>query len=101
MPSIPSVNVDRLRRFFLDLVAFNSPPGEEREVNRYCAEALRDAGFVIQNDAAGNLIAQKSGTAGAAPRIFFSGHMDTVQPTEGLAVREEDGVFRTGGNTIL
>src|SRR5947209_3427584 len=98
---IPRANRERLRRLFLDLVAFNSPPGEEREVSRFCAERLRDAGFVTQHDAAGNLIAQKAGTVTAAPRIFFSGHVDTVQPTGGLVVRENDGVFRTSGTTIL
>jgi len=95
------INTDRLRRTFLDLVAFNSPHPHEREVNCYCAEALREAGFICQTDAAGNLIAQKGGAVAPAPRIFYSAHTDTVQPTEGLVVREEDGVFRTSGNTIL
>lgn len=94
------INQDRLRQTFLDLVGFNSPHGLEREVSRYCADALREAGFVCQFDAVGNVIAQKSGEL-AAPRIFYSAHTDTVEPTEGLVVREEDGVFRTSGNTIL
>ena len=95
------INSERLRQTFLDLVSINSPAGLEREAARYCAEALRDAGFVCQTDAAGNIIAQKSGAVASAPRIFFSAHTDTVQPTAGLVVREEDGVFRTSGNTIL
>jgi tripeptide aminopeptidase len=95
------IDIERLRRTFLDLLAFNSPHPHEREVNRYCAEALREAGFVCQTDAAGNVIAQKAGTVPEAPRIFFSAHTDTVQPTEGLVVREVDGVFRTSGGTIL
>ncbi|MCC2671728.1 MAG: peptidase T-like protein, partial [Armatimonadetes bacterium] len=95
------VDRERLRRTFLDLVSFNSPHGAERDVSRYCAEALRDAGFVCQHDAAGNLIAQKGGDAAEARRIFYSAHTDTVEPTEGLVVREVDGVFRTSGNTIL
>jgi tripeptide aminopeptidase len=95
------INVERLRRTFLELLAFNSPHGQERELSRFCAEILRDAGFVCQEDAAGNLIAQKAGTVPDARRIFFSAHTDTVEPTAGLVVREEDGVFRTGGATIL
>jgi tripeptide aminopeptidase len=91
----------RLRATFLDLVAFNSPPGEEREVSRYCAERLRECGFVCQTDGAGNVIAQKAGSVADAPRIFYSAHTDTVQPTAGLVVREVDGVFRTSGDTIL
>jgi len=95
------INAERLRKIFLDLVAFNSPHGQEREVNRYCVELLRDAGFVCQADSAGNVIAQKGGTATDAPRIFYSAHTDTVQPTTDLVVQETDGVFRTSGNTIL
>ncbi len=95
------INTARLRQTFLDLVSVNSPPGQERAAARYCAEALRDAGFVCQTDSAGNVIAQKGGSVTAAPRIFYSAHTDTVQPTEGLVVREDAGVFRTGGTTIL
>src|SRR5262245_20042653 len=94
------INVSRLRQTFLDLLAFNSPPGEEAEIARYCAESLRECGFVVQTDRSGNIIAQKAGTA-AGPRIFFSSHTDTVQPTAGLVVREEAGVFWSSGNTIL
>jgi tripeptide aminopeptidase len=95
------IDAERLRRTFLELLAFDSPNGEEKPVAVYCAEALRDAGFVCQLDAAGNVVAQKSGAVTAAPRLFFSAHTDTVQPTTGLVVREEDGVFRTSGDTIL
>jgi tripeptide aminopeptidase len=95
------VNETRLRQTFLELVSINSPPGEEREAARLCSEMLREAGFLCQTDAAGNVLAQKAGTVDGAPRIFYSAHTDTVQPTEGLVVREEDGVFRTSGDTIL
>ena len=95
------INKARLRQTFLDLVSFNSPHGLERDVNLYCAEALRDAGFVCQHDATGNLIAQKGGDAAEARRIFYSAHTDTVEPTVDLVVREVEGVFRTSGNTIL
>src|SRR5437588_84056 len=53
----PPVNAGRLRRLFLDLVGFNSPPGEEREVGLRGARALDPArlreatGFVL--DASG------------------------------------------------
>src|SRR5262249_51178883 len=97
----PTINHENLRGRFLELLAFNSPPGEEREISLFCQESLRSAGFVTQRDAAGNLIAQKSGVLSEAPRIFFSAHVDTVRPTDGLVVREEGGVFRTSGNTIL
>ncbi len=95
------IHADRLRRTFLDLTAINSPPGNERECARYCYDALSEIGFVCQWDPAGNVIAQRAGQIPGKPRIFFSAHTDTVQPTPGLVVREDDGVFRTGGTTIL
>ena len=101
MPAVPNINRERLRQTFLDLVAFDSLHPNEAPCSRWCAEALRDAGFITRHDAAGNLIAQKSGTVEGARPIFFSGHVDTVRPTKGLVVREEDGVFRTSGDTIL
>ena len=95
------VDTERLRETFLALLAFNSPHGLERDVSHFCAELLREAGFICQHDTAGNVIAQKVGSVPEAPRIFFSAHTDTVQPTVDLVVREEDGVFRTNGASIL
>lgn len=94
------INEARLRQLFLDLTAFNSPPGEEGPVRDYCAAALRSAGFDTQTDAIGNLLAARGLDRPGQP-IFLSGHVDTVAPTAGLEVREADGVFRTNGRTIL
>src|SRR3954447_16304814 len=94
------INETRLRRLFLDLTAINSPPGEEAPVADYCAAALQSAGFATSRDTAGNLIAARGLDREGQP-IFLSGHMDTVAPTAGLEVREESGVYRTNGRTIL
>src|SRR5947209_8964033 len=94
------LNDARLRQMFLELVALNSPPGEESQVAAYCEARLRSAGFETSRDAAGNLIAARGLDHPGQP-IFLSGHMDTVAPTAGLDVREEDGTFRTNGRTIL
>jgi tripeptide aminopeptidase len=94
------INEARLRQLFLDLVAFNSPPGEESKVTGYCEAALRTAGFQTSRDAAGNLIAARGLDRPGQP-IFLSGHMDTVAPTAGLKVSEVDGIYRTDGRTIL
>jgi tripeptide aminopeptidase len=94
------INEQRLRETFLDLVGFNSPPGEETAVGEWCAARLREAGLSARRDDAGNWIAETPGRV-AGRRIFFSGHLDTVAPTEGLQVVEEAGVFRTDGRTIL
>jgi tripeptide aminopeptidase len=94
------LNEARLKRLFLELTAFNSPPGEEGPVGDYCAAALRGAGFETSRDAAGNLVAAR-GLDRPGQAIFLSGHVDTVAPTAGLEVQEQNGVFRTNGRTIL
>jgi tripeptide aminopeptidase len=94
------INTPRLRQCFLDLVAINSPPGREEPAREYCLAALRAAGMRVAVDGAGNVIGERRGAADV-PWLFFSGHLDTVQPTEGLRVVEEDGTFRTDGRTIL
>lgn len=94
------VNDDRLRRLFLELTALNSPPGQEAPVADYCAAALESAGFETSRDVWGNLIASRGLDRPGQP-IFLSGHMDTVAPTAGLEVVEDDGRFRTNGRTIL
>ena len=94
------LNEARLRQLFLELVAFNSPPGEEGAVGEYCESTLRSAGFATSRDAIGNLLATR-GLDRPGRSIFLSGHMDTVAPTAGLEVREESGVYRTNGQTIL
>jgi tripeptide aminopeptidase len=94
------INEPRLRRLFLDLTSYNSPPGEEGPVGDYCAAALREAGFDVSRDEWGNLVAARGLDRSGQP-IFLSGHVDTVAPTAGLEVVEEEGVFRTNGRTIL
>jgi tripeptide aminopeptidase len=94
------VNEARLRRLFLELTAFNSPPGAEGPVGDYCAAALESAEFETRRDAVGNLFAAR-GLDRPGQAIFLSGHVDTVAPTPEIEVREENGVFRTNRRTIL
>lgn len=94
------INEQRLRETFLALVGFNSPTGQEAEVGEWCAARLREAGLSARRDESGNWIAETKGQV-PGTRIFFSGHLDTVAPTDGLRVVEEGGVFRTDGRTIL
>jgi tripeptide aminopeptidase len=94
------INDERLRETFLALVAFNSPTGKEAQIGEWCGARLRAAGLDTRRDEAGNWIAESPGQV-PGQRIFFSGHLDTVAPTEGLRVVEDGDVFRTDGRTIL
>jgi tripeptide aminopeptidase len=72
-----------------------------------CQE-LKDLGLAWREDGAaaeingecGNLIVEVPGSL-SGPRIFFSAHLDTVEPTAGLRIQEADGALRSDGTTIL
>lgn len=81
----------------------------EAEVVDFVEKMLKSDGFEVWQDNGGakiggnanNLIVRMKGNVEGAPKIFFSAHFDTVEPTAGLEIIEEDGVLRTSGNTIL
>ena len=103
------INEARLVSLFTDLCNINSPSLQEREVIEWTKAYLTAHGLSWTEDLAGeviggnanNIIVQVPGTIPDAPRIFFSAHFDTVEPTEGLIIEEVDGVFRSASDTIL
>ncbi|RYG48647.1 M20/M25/M40 family metallo-hydrolase [bacterium] len=103
------IREDRLVRLFLDLVAFDCPPLQERQVVAWTRNYLEGIGLQVSEDDAGaklggnanNLIARLPGNKPGAPKIFLSAHFDTVEATPGLVVEEIDGVFYSTSDTIL
>lgn len=103
------VNAERLQELFLELAKINAPSTKEKLVADYLKEALPKLGFTLEFDEAhknyngevGNLIAWKEGTDSSIPPLFFSTHMDTVLPTEGLKPVIKDGIIYSDGTTIL
>lgn len=92
---------------FVRLCEIASPTGEERAIADDVLAELRGLGVEVSEDgsaeaasaAAGNLIARVPGS-GEGWLSFFS-HLDTV-PHEGeIEVVEENGVYRSRGDTIL
>lgn len=102
------INEPRLIHLFKSLCLANSPALQEGPSFQICAQELTEMGVSWREDDAaeklegekGNIIAHLPGSL-SAPHIFFSAHLDTVEPTEGLQIVEEDGVLRTDGRTIL
>ncbi len=99
--------MERLHETFVRLCEIRSPTGEEREVADTIAAEMRAAGLEVSEDDAagpaeagcGNLLARLPGEDEAS--VMFCAHIDTV-PHQGLVeVVEEDGVFRSAGETIL
>ncbi|WP_066295852.1 M20/M25/M40 family metallo-hydrolase [Bacillus sp. FJAT-29937] len=103
------VNAERLQELFLELAKINAPSTKEQLVANYLVKALPELGFTVEFDEAhknfdgevGNLVAWHEGTDPSIPPLFFSTHMDTVLPTEGLKPVIKDGVIHSDGTTIL
>ncbi len=102
-------NRERVMQLFTDLVSLNSPSKQERKVADYLKSKLESLGFEVEEDDAGakiggdagNIIAFKKGSVPNAQPIFLCCHMDTVEPTEGIRLKIEDGKVMTDGSTIL
>ncbi|HTR74430.1 MAG TPA: M20/M25/M40 family metallo-hydrolase [Solirubrobacterales bacterium] len=98
---------ERLYDTFARLCEIRSPTGEEREVADTLAAELRALGLEVEEDdaarpaeaGAGNLLARVPGERDDF--VMFCAHVDTV-PHEGrVEVVDDEGVFRSAGNTIL
>ena len=102
--SLPGV--ERLHETFVRLCEIRSPTGEEREVADSITAMLRALGLDVVEDGAaveaqagaGNLLA---GSRASDRWVLFCAHIDTV-PHEGhVEVVNDEGVFRSAGDTIL
>jgi tripeptide aminopeptidase len=99
--------VERLHETFVRLCEIRSPTGEEREVADTIAAELRVLGLEVSEDDAagpaeagsGNLIARLPGSGDRW--LMFCAHMDTVPHRGQVEVLDDDGVFRSRGETIL
>lgn len=98
------INQDRLIDSFVDLIKINSPSFQEREIGKLLAKKLEAVGCLVtfqEYDRSFNLVALKKGTDPNILPLLLSGHMDTIESTEGITYSIEDGVVRTTGNTVL
>ena len=103
------MNTGRLVRTFQELVSIDSPSFDERRMADELAGRLKELGFAVSEDGAGeyyggtagNLYAYREGTLPGEP-LLFSIHMDTVEPARGKrAVLRGDGRIESGGDTVL
>ncbi|HET7763225.1 MAG TPA: M20/M25/M40 family metallo-hydrolase [Phycicoccus sp.] len=94
------VDRDRLLSTFLDLVAIDSPTGEEEEICDRLTGLFAGLGCTTTRDDIGNLVAVLPGSGEGT--ILISTHMDTAGTDRGIVpIVGEDGVIRTDGSTIL
>ncbi|MGD8837758.1 MAG: M20/M25/M40 family metallo-hydrolase [Desulfobacteraceae bacterium] len=102
------INKDRLAQSFVGLVKIDSVSKEEGALCRFLQTRLSrlgvetlvdDAGVAVGGDS-GNLIGRFHGNRTVAP-LLLSAHMDTVEPGRGVRPVLVDGIFRSGGETVL
>jgi tripeptide aminopeptidase len=99
--------VDRLHETFVRLCEIRSPTGEEGEVADSVAAELRALGLEVSEDdaagpadaGAGNVLARLPGRN--EKWVMFCGHLDTVPHDGQIEVVQEEGAFRSRGETIL
>lgn len=90
---------DRIVQCFLDLVAIDSPSGDEDAIAAELELRLRRLGLQAAQDAAGNVLARLEGRG---EPLLLSAHMDTVEPGRGIRPRwDGPDIIRSDGTTIL
>ncbi|SDO47590.1 M20/M25/M40 family metallo-hydrolase [Halobacillus sp. SY10] len=104
-----AINKERLLEEFLELVQIDSETTQEAEIAKVLKKKFEDLGLeVLEDDAASitghganNLICNLEGSKKDAEPIYFTSHMDTVVPGNGVKPSVEDGYIVTDGTTIL
>ncbi|CAI6278820.1 Peptidase T [Bacillus subtilis] len=102
------VNEKRLLEEFLELVQIDSETKHEAEICKVLKRKFSDLGVDVKEDdtmditghGAGNLICTLKGTK-QTDTIYFTSHMDTVVPGNGVKPVVENGYVKTDGTTIL
>jgi tripeptide aminopeptidase len=103
------INKQRLVTDFLELVQIDSETKYERKIADVLKARFTALGVdVIEDDTmeksghgAGNLICTLKGNQEGVDAIYFTAHMDTVVPGNGVKPIEENGYIKTDGTTIL
>jgi tripeptide aminopeptidase len=101
------INKDRVVESFLELVSVNGESGNEQQISNYIQKKLNHLGISYSIDNAGDSFGGNAGNITAQipganiPGIVFSSHMDSIEPTEGIKTKIEDGKIKTDGKTIL
>jgi tripeptide aminopeptidase len=105
-----AINRERLAATFTELCQISSPSRREGAVATYLKRAFTALGAdaVYEDDSAartgsecGNLIVRFDGNRPDQEGLFFSCHMDTVEPAMGIEVVRTGDLFTSKGDTVL
>ena len=104
------INRERLAATFTELCEISSPSRKEGAIAVYLKEKFTELGadFIFEDNSAvktgsesGNLIARFNGNLPNQEGLFFSCHMDTVEPADGVEVLRTGDIFTSKGDTVL
>ena len=105
-----NINSERLARIFTTMCSIDSPSGEEAQLARFLKDLFAQEypeAVIVEDDSAketgsdaNNLIIHFPGNLTGEP-IFFSCHLDTVEPGRGVKVVRNGTRFSSDGETIL
>ncbi len=104
------INRERLAATFTELCQISSPSRREGAVAAHLKQAFTDLGAdaIYEDDSAartgsesGNLIVRFNASRPDLEGLFFSCHMDTVEPGTGVEVVRTGDIFTSKGDTIL
>lgn len=98
------INRWRLADTFIDLIKINAPSFQESLIGEKLSRELERAGCVVEKEeyeGSFNLVARKKGNVPGALPLLVCGHMDTIEPTDGIEFRVDNEMIRTTGKTVL
>jgi tripeptide aminopeptidase len=98
------INRNRLTETFIELISINSPPFGEGQLGALLMKKLQKAGCSVaaqEYRQSFNLIGRKAATRQGFSPILLNAHMDTIEPTEGIAFEVTSEVVRSTGTTVL
>lgn len=103
------INQERIVNEFLELVQIDSETTQEANIAKALKEKFSSLGLEVYEDdtkeqtghGAGNLICTLKGNKQGVDPIYFTCHMDTVVPGNGIKPTIKDGYIVTDGTTIL
>lgn len=102
------INKERMVDEFVQLVSIDSLTKNERKMADTLTQKLKDMGYEVIEDNAGEKIGSDTGNlicnikgSKDVPAVMLTAHMDTVEPGKGRKAVIEDGLIKTDGTTIL
>ena len=103
-----NMNRERMVSLFKEMVAISSVSGNEGPIQNFLIDQFQTLGLDVYQDnsqiatqlGANNIVAKWRGNVEGTP-IFFSCHVDTVSPGEGIEVVEREEILYSKEETIL